>query len=380
MIDLEHVSSFAREVSKYLEERRKKMEEVAEEEIKAAMEDDDIEEDPHPLFDKVSSNQHDFYVLTGFRVNEFERLFNDLETCLTFKGRGRRTKFHPKDVLVLLLIYIRRYPRFEEMSAYFKIKVSTLEKIILRAIDVASKVVKRNYIEALPLDELPSWDPFNDCTLIVDATVQAIPRPKGPFEAIKPWYSGKHEMYCLKSQVVINRAGLAVHIVSSKPGSIHDLKILKESMPDIDKFLEQFPDHGKKILADKGYVCDELNDRLVTPHKGNMLTHEQIKFNEQLSKVRIKVENFFGRMKNCFMITSEKYRGDQSKYNDIFCLCAGLVNFQIGVLNKPLNKDDHDFFCRHHALLHLETQNRREKEAEKRKRQKEARIARINLQ
>lgn len=380
MIDRDGISEFTKNMKMLLDESKRKLEEVADEEINAALADDDSQEELHPLFNRIAANEQDFYVLTGFAVHEFERLLFDLKTCLTFKGRGKRTKLHPKDVLVLLLIYLRRYPRFEEMSAYFGIKVSTLQKIILRSIMAASKQIKKIYIDALPSDDLPSWEPFPECTLIVDATVQEIPRLFGTFEEVKVWYSGKHEMYCLKSQVVINRAGLAVHIVSSKPGSIHDLKILKESMPDIDKFLEQFPDHGKKILADKGYVCDELNDRLVTPHKGNMLTHEQIKFNEQLSKVRIKVENFFGRMKNCFMITSEKYRGDQSKYNDIFCLCAGLVNFQIGVLNKPLNKDDHDFFCRHHALLHLETQNRREKEAEKRKRQKEARIARINLQ
>ena len=265
------------------------------------------------------------------------------------------------------------------MSAYFGIKVSTLQKIILRSIMAASKQIKKIYIDALPSDDLPSWEPFPECTLIVVATVQEIPRPFGTFEEVKVWYSGKHEMYCLKSQVVINRAGLAVHIVSSIPGSIHDITILKDSLSGIDEFLTQFPHEGKKILADKGYVCTELSGRLITPFKGRALTHDQIKFNEKLSKTRIKVENFFGRLKNCFLIILEKYREYRSVYGDIFVLCAGLLNFQIGVLNKPLNKNDHDFFCRHIALVHLDSQRRREREAERRKKQKQARISRVSL-
>ena len=118
------------------------------------------------------------------------------------------------------------------------------------------------------MDDLPSMEPFNDCTLIVDATVQEIPRPSGTFDEVKQWYSGKHGMYCLKSQIVINRMGLAVHIVTSVPGSTHDLSILRDSLGAIDEYLSRFKeDVDGKILADKGYICNDLSDRLVTPIK-----------------------------------------------------------------------------------------------------------------
>ena len=286
---------------------------------------------------------------------------------------------HPKDVLVILLIYIRRYPWFEEMAVYLGMKVSTLQKIIEKAIDAASKQVKKCYIHGLALDILPTRDPFFECTLIVDATVQEIPRPLGSFEEAKVWFSGKHGMYCIKTQVTINRAGMAVHIVSGIPGSVHDVIVLKNSLPEIDDYLSQFPNDPHKILADKGYISEDLKERLITPHKGNRLTHEQMLFNEKLSKVRIKVENYFGRLKNYFMIISEKFRGNRESYDSIFCLCAGLVNFQIKYLNKPLNREDHDFFCRHYTMVHMNVNKRKQKEAEKRKNQKEARMLRMAL-
>lgn len=81
---------------------------------------------------------------------------------------------------------------------------------------------------------------------------------------------------------------------------------------------------------------------MVTPFKkprSRELTQEQKLFNEQISHVRITVENAFKRVKD-FKIISNTYRGDYHKldqFSCIFKLVCSLVNLQLE--KHPLRKE-----------------------------------------
>ena len=66
----------------------------------------------------------------------------------------------------------------------------------------------------------------------------------------------------------------------------------------------------------------------MTPYKkarNGVLTEEQKRFNSMTSKVRIKIEHVFRRIK-CFKIFAHRYRNKQRKHLLRFSLVSGLLN------------------------------------------------------
>jgi hypothetical protein len=74
---------------------------------------------------------------------------------------------------------------------------------------------------------------------ITDATVQKRGRPAASFEKAWRYFSGKHWIDCLKSQVVTNRQGLALHIVAGVLGSIHDFALFRSTATELEELVEQ---------------------------------------------------------------------------------------------------------------------------------------------
>ena len=69
MIDRDGISEFTKNMKMLLDERKRKLEEVADEEINAALADDDSQEELHPLFNRIAVNEQDFYVLLFMSSN-----------------------------------------------------------------------------------------------------------------------------------------------------------------------------------------------------------------------------------------------------------------------------------------------------------------------
>jgi hypothetical protein len=96
--------------------------------------------------------------------------------------------------------------------------------------------------------------------LAVDATVQKRGRSAASSEEAGSYLSGKHWIYCLKSQVVMKRQRLALHVVAGVPGSVHDLALFGSTVTELEELEELVelvaskPNELIKILADKGYI------------------------------------------------------------------------------------------------------------------------------
>jgi hypothetical protein len=83
----------------------------------------------------------------------------------------------------------------------------------------------------------------------VDATVQDRGPPVGRYEDAQKYFSGKHHIYCLKSQVVTNREGLAVHVVAGVPGVQHDLRLFRDYVREIEDLVAMHEGESCHILA-----------------------------------------------------------------------------------------------------------------------------------
>ena len=172
--------------------------------------------------------------------------------------------------------------------------------------------------------------------------------------------------------------GLAVHVAAAYKGSIYDKAIFDATIDDFNESVVSFHvDEPNQIMADKGYQ-DGQSQQIVSPIKGSYytLSQEDLSFNEKLSKIRIIVENFFGRLKCRYKIIGSKFRESHDNYELFFKTCCALVNFEI-IYGHPLRDDDHDFFLKHRATLRKKIDDEINQRKEKTKSQKRRRMRRF---
>ena len=366
-----------------VQRRKQLMEEVLDREVSSQKEQDITLPSPvFPIYDSFKNNTSAFKLLTGFNVTHFDYLYEDVATLLIRTKRGRPPRITGKDILFIVLYYVRRYPKFEDMQSTFSISYATIEKTITEFLPIIADRFFLRYVKAIASEEeWPHKDEFNNADLIVDATVQKINRPCLDYQTAKQWYSGKHSVYCLKTQVVTNRLGVAMHVTDPVPGSIHDLTLFRDSLPEILELIEKHKegkDEEIKILADLGYYTKDLEHLLITPIKSipSLPANEQRdaeKFNQSLSRQRIRVENYFGRLKKSFDILAGTYRGGHEIYKHIVRLCTALTNYKLVTVKEVLAESDHDYYHRHTIVMQRSAEDAIQKKKQQRKRAAENR-------
>jgi len=98
------------------------------------------------------------------------------------------------------------------------------------------------------------------------------------------------------------------------------------------------------ILLDKGFqgVQDELRAYIpIKKQRGHRLTTEQIEWNKKLSKVRIRCENYYSRLK-MWRIASDEFRGDRGSNHELYIsICTALTNYQLKL--HPLRRFSREF-------------------------------------
>lgn len=354
------------------EDRIRRVMEITDQEVMEQLGAEEPEEiSPDVLYDHFQSKPSSFYALTGFQLKEFDMLWDHLASVFTVQTKGRKPKISPRDIVIIVLHYLRRYPRIEEMAAIFSLNPSTLQSIIDKYIPKFAAVMKRDFIDAAAQADLAYDQKFPNAPYVVDATVQEIYKPLSgvgeAFDSAKPFFSGKHYFYCIKSQVIVTVKGLAVSIITEIPGATNDKKVFDDHDDELQELFKLHPNSPHMILADKGYQ-DSNSDIIISPFKGKTsdLTREKLVFNQKLGEVRIIVENFFGRLKSRYEIMSSIYRCSHDHYTNIFILCCALVNFEQIECDHPLRNDDMRFYQRLQASIKQKKKEKEEKAKAKR--------------
>ena len=166
----------------------------------------------------------------------------------------------------------------------------------------------------------------NNVGYVIDCTVVQVKRPGVGFEEAKLWFSGKHHIYCVKKEVVVNsRTGTAAFVSTGRPGSVHDVTVMRGDSEAINALVGR-----STLLGDKGYRGGESS----VP----MLFVVEDETRRELRVQRTLVECFFGRLKNKYKAFGRKWFLGVEAFDGFFdCACA-LTNAD--VLVNPLSPAD----------------------------------------
>lgn len=147
------------------------------------------------------------------------------------------------------------------------------------------------------------------------------------FSEAKKFYSGKSCCYCIKKEVVVNSStGTAFYLSSGRPGSVHDMVILKDTCSDIKEIIGE-----RSLLADKGYVGG-------SGYINTLRIPSDSEDDAELKKNRSLIERYFGRLKLRFDILSGVFPLSDDYFDDVFDICCGLLNIELGTM--PLTEND----------------------------------------
>ena len=170
---------------------------------------------------------------------------------------------------------------------------------------------------------------MTEFSTIIDCTVIQRKRPELSHKEALPWFSGKHYMYCLKKQVIVDIvSGKACFISKGHPGSHHDMKILKETVDEVKEMID-----NSKILADKGYKgATDIIPNIVIPTDSTT--------DSELRRRRVRVERYFGRLKGKFDVLANKFPLGDEWFDLVFDTCASILNVEL--TRHSLKEGDED--------------------------------------
>lgn len=334
-----------------LESMRQQQEELDDLPSLELLTDDLFEEDKD--VNVISYSDDELMILTNFDGEQIDTIFFILaeEFAKMRSNRGRKAALSDKDMLLLLLVFLKGYQSYNKLAIDFKISVVAVKNNISKMIVKFHEILTATFIKSInkqKQDEngLKLID-FPDVGLILDCSVQEISRFAGSFRDSKIFFSKKHGIYCVKREFGHLLNGVVCCVSSYYPGSKHDFSIFVERCSVYKEILKG--DNGKEysILADKGYEGANKYLTAITPIKGNFLTPAEIRINKKIGSARIVCENFYGRMKHLWGAARLKVKCDLENYEFINDLCIALTNYHISI--KPLSSSDSDFLKRFYA-------------------------------
>jgi hypothetical protein len=298
-------------------------------------------------YGRLSRHPAVFKSMTGLSTAEFDTLAEDLVPTLIAavaaqRDRPRRDRApgggHPfelgyRDQLLLTVVWLRHYPILAVLGYLFGVSKSTASRIVTRTLPVMEQAGRDTMRMPEPgrqrrkkLADLLADTP--ELAVIIDTFEQPIERPKDRAQA-DTFYSGKKKRHTLKVQVAVDEeTGRLVEVSESFPGPTSDMSVLKSS-----GVLGRLPE-GVGILGDLAYVgMDKLNPgvKASAPRRkprGKPRPEEDIAYNREFSRRRVKVEHSIGRMRR-FKAVSEVDRHHQRDHTRRVNAVAGLVNRQL---------------------------------------------------
>lgn len=318
-----------------------------------------------------------FLSLTGLRVGEFDQLVKDVTPlymqvekkrhALAITPSGERVvrrraiggghpfKLKMRDQLLLVVVWLRKYPTHEVLGFLFGVSDSVVSKLVNRLVPLLALSGKdamrmpdpgrkhRRQLEEL-LSELP------ELGVVIDTFEQAVQRPetrgaRTPQEREErqkerdSWYSGKKKRHTQKSQVGVDRnSGEIVDVWESVRGPTADITLLKRS-----KLMERLPE-GVSGEGDLAYVgIDKLHPQGLgfTPRRkprgadkhrprgqDKERPPEDIEYNRAFARSRVIAEHTLCRVRryDCLWQTDRHHR---KGHTERVAAVAGLVNRQI---------------------------------------------------
>jgi hypothetical protein len=245
-------------------------------------------------------------------------------------GGGAPFKLDLRGRLLLALVWLKVYPTYEVLGFLFGLDQGNAYRNCREVLGVLEGLDEFPFDPHPPgrparprtLDEV--MDAFPQVRLVIDSKEQRIQRPGGGYEAQKPYYSGKKKAHTLKTQVAVGPDGLIESVSPSVPGSVNDVRLVRES-----GLLGRLAP-GEAGMVDKGFEGADkgLSVLLIIPKKDrkkNPCTEEEKARNRLIARYRIVVEHANAQL-NRFTVLRQVYRGERERHSQVVRAVAVLVN------------------------------------------------------
>lgn len=331
--------------------------------------DEEDEEDDHPVISAlVSSGGSSIFVSnTNFTEKEFFELYevirSELETRLA-SGRGCKHNTKPTDLFFMTLTCLKRGGTWDDLAFAFRCKTTTFENNTNLMFELISQSLYDKFVRQIREDwtmkemhdENVVFRNFSSAFYATDVRFQQSLRPTGTHAESKPYFSGKHKLYGVKTEASVLPNGICVMRSRYYRGGKADISIFREyrtwhtgmtkkkedevNMEDDGPLVDKYPESWA-ILMDKGYEGSQNFIRSIHPKKKprlGRLSVQECSDNSKIAQDRIIVERYFGRETALWAVMERQFKWSLEKYNNIMSLCTALTNFHI--VHNPLNVGD----------------------------------------
>ena len=261
-----------------------------------------------------------FKRMTGVSRQTFELMVDVVKADEQKKKKpGRRPKLIIEDQVLMVIQYWREYRTYYHIGLDWGLS----ESAVCRAVFKIENILIGSRKFSLPgKKELLKMSRQSDL-VVMDVTESPIERQK---KGQKKFFSGKQGEHTLKTQVVIHQKSSQIICLGHAKGRMHDFKLFKTSGVKFEKLL--------KVIADKGYQgihkIHQLSETPIKKSNGKKLTEEQKKYNRELNRLRIVVEDVNCRLK-ILNIVSNQYRNRHRRFGLRSNLIAGLYNYELAL-------------------------------------------------
>ena len=261
-------------------------------------------------FRRLTGMSRRTYYLIVNVISEYEKKKNKL---------GRPCTLSPEEQVLIAIQYWREYRTFFHIGDQWGVSESTVCRTVHKVENLLIKSKKLALPGQKELRKLS--DP--DTVLVMDVMESPVERPQ---KKQKGFYSGKQKEHTLKTQVIIELKTKRIMCLRHGKGRMHDFKLFKKSKVKLPKVV--------KLLADKGYQgilkIHENSEIPIKKPRGKKYTEEQKKYNRELGRIRVAVENV-NRCLKIFKILSYPYRNRRNKFGLRSHLIAGIYNNNLGL-------------------------------------------------
>lgn len=279
-----------------------------------------------------------FCALTHFTKDEFDALFQSIESCFITK-RGPQFFIDSENRFFLLLVYLNNYDTLPAFSQYTHIRQTMLYRALTSTANAVVDKLVELYIQDVPQTDM-KFKYAKDAIGACDGSLIPLHSSKRQ-DVQRRFYSAKHKDHGIKLQCIVNPEGFCIDAYCGEPGSVHDLTVFKKSKTlDKLKYERIIGDRTqigyKPVIFDRGYTGIQklgYDEALVLKRKprNGELSKEDEEENNRLEHDRVIVENFFGRLKTLWTITQHNFRGDAKILTTYTLICVALTNYYNGL-------------------------------------------------
>jgi hypothetical protein len=340
-----------------------------------------------PVYRKVLDSIDTF---TNFTEAQVLDLWRDVDPqFVQRRGRGKQPSLDSLDSLIVFLIHLKSNIDIGFLAAILDMKETTVRDCINRTRAPLYAALQDRWSH-LPRPKRLSTTSFPFIGLLVDSTTIPVFKPKGHFDEVKSLWDSKNHTYGFKKEVAVmaSQPHYALFMQPKADGSRHDYSIFKDSHTAYTQYLNKTPtergsyipgdsqDSRWAILGDNGYqgpASDTPSVRRIFIEQLSRVTDQRL--HDELKKLHVPVECFFGRLKHLWQICHNIYRLSHQFFDQDIDICLWLTNEHIK--HNHLSMDDHRVFLAHIVQHEAEVRQASNKTKAQQQRWKEAKKARL---